>query len=112
MKISLYTTALITALILASGGLASSQEVHFLWTDTHNEVLARHNSALYTTVNDPPAAVDWRFNRFDAQQSMQKLYPRDRVIVQDTEVLNSKAVAEVKPETMVVNGKEVLLENW
>jgi hypothetical protein len=75
-------------------------------------VLARHNAALYTPVNRPSPAVDWSFNRADAQQAWRNAYPEERIIVQRVEVVRQQELAEVdrEPETIDINGREVYLQ--
>lgn len=112
MKKSIRNFLSLIAFVGLAVGSASAQEFNFIWSDTHNEVLARHNAALYTPVNRPSPAVDWSFNRADAQQAWRNAYPEERIIVQRVEVVRQQELAEVdrEPETIDINGREVYLQ--
>lgn len=83
-----------TILSLATAGLlltapAAAQEIHLPWSDTHNEVLAKHNAAIYTTPTTPMNWWDVRFSRAEAQLEMKRAFPENRKVVQDIETVNS-----------------------
>lgn len=103
--------ALVIALIM-SAGIAQAQDVKLLWSDTHNQVLARHNAALYTPVAEPANWINEKYNIAEAQQAMDTLYPNDRKVVQPIAVTPSQKEQAVVEE-MTVNGRKVpLTERW
>ena len=112
MRFSKRTIATALTLFICYAGSASAQEVHFLWSGEHNEVLAKHNATLYTPTEQPMPAVDWRFNRADAQDAYKKAYPRERRVIQPIRVERNVDVAESAPSTMDFNGRQVEIQNW
>lgn len=97
---------------LALIGAAQAQEVQLLWSDTHNEVLARHNASLYTPVEQPANWIHESFRRGEAQQAIQKLYPSDRKVVRPITV-ESRSADQATVEEMTVDGRSVpLTERW
>lgn len=102
--------ALTLSFVLAGG--ASAQEFRLLWSDAHNEVLDKHNAAIYTPVFRPSPAIDWQYSIGESQRAYYDAYPKDRLIVQKVEVVQDQAIADAKPETMDVNGREVLIQDW
>jgi len=83
-----------TILSLATAGLlltapAAAQEIHLPWSDTHNEVLAKHNAAIYTTPTTPMNWWDVRFNRVEAQLEMERAFPENRKVVQEIQTVDS-----------------------
>lgn len=83
-----------------------------LWSDTHNEVLSRHNATLYTPVEQPANWIHERFRKAEAQQAIQKLYPAGRSVVRPISI-EKPVVEQATVEEMTVDGRSVpLLERW
>ena len=100
-------------LILLYAGAASAQEFHFLWSDAHNEVLDKHNAAIYTPVSKPNAAIDWQYSIGESQRAYFDAYPKDRIVVQRVQVVQDQAIADAEPKTMDVNGRVVpIQQDW
>ena len=85
---------LLTALALP--GMA--QEVHVLWSDSHNEVLAEHNAVVYQPVSRTLNGTDWKFQRAEAQRALRKVYPRDRSVVREVKVVGERPKAQTPEE--------------
>ena len=101
-----------TFFILVAGA-SSAQEFRFLWSDHHNEVLDKHNAAIYTPVSRPNAAIDWQYSVGESQRAYHDAYPKDRIVVQRVDVVRGQAVAEVEPQTMDINVREVpIRQDW
>ncbi len=90
----------ITSLCLATlfAAPVAAQEVHVLWSDTHNEVLAEHNAAVYQPVSRTLNGTDWKFQRAEAQRALRKVYPRDRDVVREVKVVGEKDDAQTPEE--------------
>ena len=98
--------------LLMSAGIAQAQEVKLLWSDTHNQVLARHNAALYTPVAEPANWVNEKYNIAEAQQAVDKLYPNDRSAVKPIVVEPSRK-DQATVDEITINGRKVpLTERW
>lgn len=90
-----------------------AQEVKLLWSDTHDQVLARHNAALYTPVATPPNWVNEKYSISVAQQAMNKLYPTGRKVVKSVSVEGSDDRQQAAAETITIEGHRVpLTESW
>ena len=76
----------------------AAQEVHVLWSDSHNEVLAEHNAAVYQPVSRTLNGTDWKFQRAEAQRTLRKVYPRDRNVVREVKVVGEKNDTETPEE--------------
>ena len=99
--------------IMLIAGAASAQEFRPLWSDHHNEVLDKHNAAIYTPVSRPNAAIDWQYSIGESQRAYFDAYPKDRIVVQRVNVVRDQALAEVEPQTMDINGREVpIQQDW
>lgn len=114
MKTKKAITGILVSLILATAGSVSAQEFRFLWSDAHDEVLAKHNAVLYTPTEQPLNYVDWRYSTIESQAALNRVYPRDRQVVTTLQVVPSDTtLAESdKKSTLNVNGEEITVDRW
>ena len=84
MKTIFASTVLI--LTLLSQVAWAAPEVHFLWSRDSARVLESHSAAIATPVENPPNAVQWKWDRVDSQDAIKTVFPQGRKVISPTRV--------------------------
>lgn len=77
-----------TLLILTLLGQASwaEPELHLLWSRDSARVLESHAAVVATPVEVPPNAVQWKWDRVEAQEAIKDIYPQGRTVISPIKV--------------------------
>lgn len=77
-----------TLLILTLLGQASwaAPELHLLWSTESARVLESHAAVVATPVEVPPNAVQWKWDRVEAQEAIKNIYPQGRRVLSPIKV--------------------------
>lgn len=107
-----------TLLILTLLGQASwaEPEVHFLLSTESARVLESHSAAFTTPVQTPPNAVQWKWDRVEAQDAVKKVYPQGRTVISPVRVERADGrdaadLSEVDLRDSISNSRRTLLSD-
>ena len=95
MKTILASTVLI--LTLLSQAAWSAPEVHFLFSRDGARVTESQSAAITTPVENPPNAVQWKWDRVEAQEAIKDVFPQERTVISPVRVerANGESAADL-----------------
>ncbi len=89
-----------------AGAASAAPQIDWIWSDATARVQESSNAAIYTPVERPMNAVQWKWDKVEAQQAIDRALPRDRQVVQPIEVVRQHGIASGADELSEVDLRE------
>ncbi len=74
---------------IVSTTASAAPELDLIYSNASAQVYEAQSAAVFTPVERPPAAVHWKWSRVEAQQSVNRLMPKDRKVVSEVRVVGN-----------------------
>jgi hypothetical protein len=94
MKLILTLTLMIFTM-LGHSAWAETQ-VDFLWSNDSARVLESHAALVATPVEQPLNAIQWKWDKIDAQEALNKAFPQGRTVIQPIEIVRANGRDETE----------------